>query len=305
MTGFGGREVLRNVELPDPSAGPGQVVVDIHAASVNAADYKVRAGSSHYPDLEFPHILGRDFSGVVREVGPGTWLTVGDEVFGVCERGTDGGYAEQLAIPAAIVARKPRNLSHVEAAAAALAGLTALYGIEEVGRVGPGQQVLVQGGAGGVGSLAVQLAKHLGATVTATASGSNEDYLRELGADHVIDYHRTDFAVGGPRYDVVYDTVGGEVQRRSAGVVLPGGKLVYCAAGPEATAPSRLDIEVLNPAVVRDHAHLDRLRDLLETGALRPPAITEFPLSEAAAAHEISEGRHLRGKLVLVMRSPA
>lgn len=302
MVGYGGLDVLRVAEVPDPTARPGEVVVDIHAASINAADAKVRAGETRYDDIVFPHILGRDFSGVVSAAGEGADLQVGQEVFGVCVRGVDGGQAEKIAIAAAIVARKPAAIDHAEAAALSLTGITAIYAIEDVAQLKAGQRILIQGGAGGVGSFAIQLAKHLGAIVTTTASAQNHEYVRSLGADEVIDYNITDFTTVGQQYDVVYDTVGGEVQRRSAAVVKPGGKLVYCAPGPEGTSPSRNDIEVLCPAVVRDRGHLDRISELLEIGAVRPPTLTRFPLDQIVEAQRISEGRHLQGKLVLEMR---
>ncbi|MBM9465943.1 NADP-dependent oxidoreductase [Nakamurella leprariae] len=302
MSGYGGTEVLQVAEVPDPIAGAGEVVVDIHAASVNAADAKVRAGVTVYDDMSFPHILGRDFSGVVSTVGDGADLRPGDEVFGVCLRGTDGGYAERIVIPAAIVARKPTGIDHTGAAALALAGVTAIYGLEDAGELHRGQHVLIQGGAGGVAGFAIQLAKFLGAEVTTTCSANNADYVTQLGADHVIDYHRTDFTTLGARFDLVYDTVGGEVQRRSATVVRPGGRLVYCAPGPEGRSPSRDDIGVIHPEVRRDRAHLDRVTELVTTGAVRLPTITSFPLDQVADAHRLSESRHLQGKLVLRMR---
>jgi NADPH:quinone reductase-like Zn-dependent oxidoreductase len=302
MMGIGGLDVLRVGEVADPKAGPGEVVVDIRAASVNGADAKVRAGLTKYEHISFPHILGRDFSGVVSAAGECADLEVGEHVFGVCVRGTDGGYAEKIAIASSILARKPPALDHAEAAALALTGLTAIYGLEDVGQLRPGQEILVQGGAGGVGSFAVQLAKHLGAVVTATASARNHDYVKSLGADGVIDYRQSDFTALGERYDVVYDTVGGDVQRRSAAVLKPGGRLIYCAPGPETKSPSRSDIEIVNPAVVRDRGHLDRISDLVAAGAIRLPTITRFPLEGAIEAQRISETRHLQGKLVLEMR---
>ena len=301
MVGYGGLDVLRVADVPDPTVRPGEVLVDIHAASVNSADAKVRSGATRYDDIVFPHILGRDFSGVVSAAGESTDLQVGQEVFGVCVRGVDGGQADKIAITAAIVARKPTGIDHAEAAAMALTGITAIYAIEDVAQLEPGQRILIQGGAGGVASFAIQLAKYLGATVTTTASAQNHEYVRLLGADKVIDYNVTDFTTLGEQYDVVYDTVGGEVQRRSAAVVKPGGKLVYCAPGPEGASPSRDDIAVLCPEVVRDRGHLDRISELLEIAAVRPPALTRFPLDKVVEAQRISEGRHLQGKLVLEM----
>jgi len=301
LTGFGGTDMLRYGDAPDPIAGPGDVVVDIYAASVNAADSKVRRGLSG--DLTFPHILGRDFSGVVSAVGAGVDdLTVGDAVFGVTMRGVEGAYAEKLAIKAAIVAKKPQQLSHVEAAAMGLISLTALWALEDTAQLKPGETILIQGGAGGVAGFAIQLAKHIGARVITTASAENHDYVRQLGADQVIDYHTEDFTRVAGSCDVVFDTVGGEVQVRSYEVLKPGGRLVWIAAAPAEFVPSRQDVQVLRPAVDRDRAHLERMAELLASGAVWPPAITRYKLADAAAAHRVSEGRHLRGKLVLEVR---
>jgi NADPH:quinone reductase-like Zn-dependent oxidoreductase len=301
MTGYGSTDVLEIAEIPDPLPSAGEVLVDVRAASVNGADQKLRTGATRYADIVFPHIPGRDFAGVISGVGAGADLKVGDEVFGVCVRGTDGGQAEKIAIAASIVAPKPATLDFAESAALALTGITALYALEDVARVQPGQRVLIQGGAGGVGSVAVQLAHHLGAVVTTTASSQNHDYVRSLGADEVIDYRQTDFTALGHEFDVVYDTVGGEVQARSATVVRPGGILVVCAPGTEDTTPSRSDISVVRPVVGRDRAHLNRISELVAAGALRAPAITRFPLEGVREAHLISQARHLQGKLVLEM----
>ena len=189
----GGPEVMEYGDVPDPVAGPGQVLIDVHAASVNAADWKVRSG--HYaPTTEFPYIPGRDFSGVVSALGAGvTDFKVGDEVFGVSEQSGERCYAEKLAMNAAIVARKPKSLSHTEAAAVALIGLTALVSVEDTIKLEAGETILIQGGAGGVASFSVQLAKHIGARVITTASAANHDYLRGLGADQIIDYKTQDF----------------------------------------------------------------------------------------------------------------
>src|SRR5665213_2426382 len=176
----GGPEVLQYGDMPDPLAAPGEVVVDIHAASVNGADWKVREGKSGQLS-RFPYILGRDFSGVVAALGDDvTDLRVGDEVFGVCDVGQEGAYAEKIAIKAAIVARKTDALSHVDAAALALAGLTAICTVEDTLKLKAGETILIQGGAGGVASFAIQLAKYLGARVITTASAANHDYLRDI-----------------------------------------------------------------------------------------------------------------------------
>jgi NADPH:quinone reductase-like Zn-dependent oxidoreductase len=298
----GGPEVLYLAEVPDPAAGPGEVVVDIHAASVNAADYKVRLGGGAYSGggVKLPHVLGRDFSGVISAVGPGvTDLRVGDGVFGVCDQGIEGAYAEKIAIKAAIIAKKPARLGHAEAAAMALTSLTALWALEDTAKLKPGETILVQGGAGGVAGFAIQLAKHLGATVITTASARNHDYVRGLGADRVVDYNKEDFGKVVAGCDVVFDTVGGDVQVRSYAVLKPGGRLVWIAPAPAGFHPTREDVQVLRPGVARDRAHLERMLALLESGAVWPPAITRYKLADAAEAHRVSEGRHLQGKLVL------
>ncbi|HZY55689.1 MAG TPA: NADP-dependent oxidoreductase, partial [Reyranella sp.] len=238
---FGGPEVLKVGDLPDPSAGPGQIVVDVAAASINAADWKVRAGE--YKQANFPLILGRDFSGTVSALGSGvTDLKVGDEVFGVLETGRDGTYCEKIAIGAAVVGKKPAALSHVDAAALALTGLTAICAIEEALKLKKGETILIQGGAGGVASFAIQLAKHIGAKVITTASAANAAYLRGLGADEVIDYNATDFTKAVKNVDAAFDTVGGDVATRSFAVLKPGGRAAFIASGGQAPKPERSDV---------------------------------------------------------------
>jgi NADPH:quinone reductase-like Zn-dependent oxidoreductase len=302
LTGHGGTETLRYGDVEDPKPTADEIVVDVHAASVNAADYKVRLGGSGY-NVQFPHILGRDFSGVVASTGEGVAdFAVGDAVFGVLDARIEGAYAEKLAIKAAIVARKPDRLSHQQAAAMALTGITAIWAIEDTARLQAGETILIQGGAGGVAGFAIQLAKHLGATVVTTASAANGDYVRSLGADRVVDYNAEDFTKTVSGCDVVFDTVGGDVQMRSYSVLRPGGRLVWVAPAPAGSRPPRTDVTVLRPAVTRDRAHLERIVALLEAGAVSPPPIARYDLADAAEAHRVSEARHLRGKLVLAVR---
>ena len=302
LTAHGGPEMLRYGNAPDPVAAPGEIVVDIHAASVNAADYKVRLGGS-YGKIAFPYILGRDFSGVVGALGAGvTDLALGDEVFGVTDQGKEGAYAEKIAIKAAIVAKKSPRLTHEEAAAMALTSLTAIWALEDTAKLRRGETILIQGGAGGVAGFAIQLAKHIGATVVATASARNRDYVKSLGADRVIDYQKEDFAQSLSGCDVVFDTVGGEVRAGCYQVLKPGGRLVWIAGAPEGFKVPRSDVETLRPAVARDRAHLERMNALVEAGAVWPPAIARYQLADAAEAHRVSEGRHLQGKLVFVVR---
>lgn len=298
----GGPEVMRYGDVPDPVAGPGQVIVDVYAASVNGADWKVRAG--HYaPITDFPYIPGRDFSGVVSALGEGTKdFAIGAAVFGVCEAGQEAAYAERIAIRAAIVARKPAQLTHVECASVALIGLTALCSIEDTLQLKSGETILIQGGAGGVAGFAIQLAKHIGARVITTTSAANHDYVRSLGADQIIDYSTHDFSTVVSGCDAVFDTVGGEVAKRAFAVLRPGGRAAFIASGNTAPVSPRADVVSSRPKVGRDRAHLDRIAALVTGGAVRTPEITTYSLADAAAAHKVSEGRPLRGKLVFKVR---
>ena len=298
----GGPEVMEYGDVPDPVAGPGQVLVDVHAASVNGADWKVRAGS-YAPTKQFPYIPGRDISGVVSAVGPGvTDLKVGDAVFGVSQTTGEACYAEKVAIDAAIVAKKPDNLSHVEAAALALVGLTALTSIEDTLKLKKGETILIQGGAGGVASFAIQAAKAIGARVITTTSAANRDYVKQLGADEVIDYNAQDFTQVVSGVDAVFETVGGDVAKRSFSVLKPGGRAAFIASGAKAPEPPRGDVVSLRPKVDRDRSHLERIVQLVTSGAVRVPEIKTYKLSEAGEAHKVSEGRHFRGKLVFKVR---
>jgi NADPH:quinone reductase-like Zn-dependent oxidoreductase len=298
---FGGPEVLTYGDLPDPSPAQGQVLVDVAAASINAADWKVRLGE--YKQANFPLILGRDFSGTVSALGAGVSdLKVGDEVFGVLETGRDGTYCEKLVIGTGAVAKKPAALSHVDAAALALTGLTALCAVEDSLKLKKGETILVQGGAGGVASFAIQLAKHLGARVITTASAANASFLREIGADEVIDYNASDFTKAVKGIDAVFDTVGGDVATRSFDVLKPGGRAAFIASGAQAPKPERSDVTALRPAVPRERHRFERVAELHRLGAVRVPPVTLFPLADAAKALGISEGRHLKGKLILKVR---
>ena len=298
----GGPEVIRYGDLPDPQAGPGEIVVDVHAASVNGADCKVLSG--RYSRItDFPYVLGRDFSGVVAAIGNDVGeFAPGDPVFGVCEVGQEGAHAEKIAMRAALVARKPDPLSHVDAAAVALIGLTAVVSIEDTLALQPGERILIQGGAGGVAGFGIQLAKHIGAHVIATCSARNVDYVRGLGADEVIDYNAQDFGEAVSDCDAVFETVGGDVAERSFAVLRPGGRAAFIASGPAAPEPPRDDVTALRPRVGRDRTHLLRILDLVEAGAVRVPEIHTVPLADAASALATSASRHLRGKLVLQVR---
>ncbi len=301
---FGGPEVLQYGDLPDPVAAPGEVVIDVSAASVNAADWKFRNGEyTRHAQTKFPQIPGRDFSGVVSAVGGGVNdLGNGDAVFGVLAPGKEGTYAEKIAISSAIIAKKPTGLSHVNAAALALTGLTAVNAVEDTLQLKRGETILIQGGAGGVAGFAIQFAKHLGARVITTTSTVNRDYVRNLGADVVIDYKTQDFTKVASGCDAVFDTVGGEVAQKSFAVLKPGGRAAFIASGAEAPKPARSDVTSLRPPVPRSRKAMERVAELYAAGAVRPPDIKLYRLSQAAEAHRLSQSRHFRGKLVFQIR---
>jgi NADPH:quinone reductase-like Zn-dependent oxidoreductase len=294
---FGGPEVLQYGDLPDPVAGPGEALIDVHAASVNAADWKFRGGEyGRHAQTKFPQIPGRDFSGTISAVGSGVDLAVGDAVFGVRAAGTEGTYAEKIAIGAAIIGKKPEALSHINAAALALTGLTAIDAVEHTLKLKRGETILIQGGAGGVASFAIQLAKYLGARVITTTSAANVDYVRDLGADEVIDYNAQNFTRVVSGCDAVFDTVGGDVARQSFAVLKPGGRAAFIASGAEAPKPDRSDVTALRPPVPRSRQAMERIAQLYAA------AIKLYRLSEAVEAHRLSQSRHFRGKLVLQVR---
>ena len=300
---FGGPEVLQYGDLPDPVAGPGEVVVDVHAATVNAADWKFRGGEyGRHSNVKFPQIPGRDFSGVVSAVGDGADLKVGDAVFGVLGAGKEGTYCEKIVILAALVAKKPDGLSHIDAAALALTGLTAINAVEDTLKLQRGETILIQGGAGGVAGFAIQFAKYLGARVITTCSAANVDYVRGLGADQVIDYNAQNFTRVVSGCDAVFDTVGGDVAKQSFAVLKPGGRAAFIASGAEAPKPDRGDVTALRPPVPRSRKAMERIAELYVAGAVKPPEVKLYKLSQAADAHRLSQSRHFKGKLVFQVR---
>lgn len=301
---FGAPDVLQFGELADPVTGPGEVLVDVAAASVNAADWKFRSGQyARHAATKFPLIPGRDFSGTVSALGSGVEdPKMGDAVFGVLDVGREGTYTEKLAIKAAIVAKKPPTLSHIEAAAVALTGLTAVNSVADTLKLQRGETILIQGGAGGVAGFAIQFAKHLGARVITTTSAANRDYVLGLGADEVIDYNAQDFTKIVSGCDAVFDTVGGEVAQKSFEILKPGGRAAFIASGVEAPKPTRTDVVALRPPVERSRQAMERIANLVQTGAVRPPVVKIYQLSQAVDAHRLSESRHFRGKLVFQVR---
>jgi NADPH:quinone reductase-like Zn-dependent oxidoreductase len=301
---LGGPEVLHEVELPRPVPGFSQILVAVHAAGLNPTDWKHRARRVFLPDP--PFVLGFDVSGVVEAVGFGvTLFKPGDEVFGMLPYPNGfGAHAEYVTGPARAFAPKPRALTHVEAGALPLSGLTAWQALVDTAGVRPGQRVLIHAAAGGVGHLAVQLARARGAHVIGTASTANHDLVRGLGADEVIDYRTTDVAEAVRDVDVVLDPLGGESPLRSLATLRPGGILVSLLGGsPElAERAAAKGVRLALMLVEADHAGMTAIGGLAEAGGLRPTIAGTFPLAEAAKAHALGETGHTAGKLVLVVR---
>lgn len=302
---LGGPDVLREVETERPRAGIGQIVVAVHAAGVNPTDWKHR-GSGLFLG-EPPFTLGWDVSGVVEAVGLGVSLfRPGDEVFGMLPYPYGAGsHAEYVAGPARAFVPKPAGLGHVEAGALPLVSLTAWQALVDTAGLRPGQRVLVHAAAGGVGHVAVQIAKARGAYVIGTASAAKHDFVRSLGADEVIDYRTQDFVQEARDIDVVLDPLGGDDRLRSLEVLRPGGILVSILPGDLSRVTPRaeeLGVRAVDMLVEHDQAGMTAVAALVESGQLRVHVSDTYPLAEAAKAHAEGETGRVTGKLVLTVR---
>jgi NADPH:quinone reductase-like Zn-dependent oxidoreductase len=292
----GGPDVLSYEEADRPEPGEGEVLVRVRAASVNPIDWKIRRGLR---PTSLPAVLGNDVSGVV-EVSRADGFAAGDEVFGIAP---SGGYAQFATAPAAVIAKKPARVSHEQAAALPVAGMTAWQALFDRGGLEPAQTALVAGAAGGVGHLAVQFAKHAGARVIGTGSSRNRDFVLGLGADDYIDYTSQDVGELASDVDVAFDTVGGETTQSLLSTLREGGALVTIANAPPEQAASergvRAELLVMSPS----SEQLSRIADLIAGEQVRVEIADTFPLSEVARAHELSESGHTRGKIVLTVSS--
>ena len=297
---FGGPETLQMMDFEVPQPEADEVLIKVQAASVNPVDCKMRAG--RYPPAKMeslPKVLGRDVSGTV--VGCGLAVTDfenGDEVYAMLDGG-QGGYAEYVAVRAALCAPKPRLLSHTEAAAVPLAAITAWQGLFEHGHLNAGQRVLIHGGAGGVGHFAVQLAKLRGARVATTVTAEDADLMRSLGANQTVDYESERFEDLIHDVDLVFDLVAGDVQERSWAVLKDGGAIVSTIDTPSERYAREHDARAVSFVAHPDRDELDVIGQLIDAGAIRPHVHAIFPLQQAALAHERLEHQHSRGKIVL------
>lgn len=297
---YGDSSVLQYSDLPVPKPGAGEVLVRIHAASVNPVDWKRRAGSYGTGTLRAPVIPGFDVAGSIVAVGSGvTGLKLADRVYGIVTLGKSGGYAQYAVAPAGQLALTPPALDDIHAAAVPLAALTAWQALFDAANLQPGQTVLIHGGAGGVGHFAVQLARARGAHVIATASAKNLPFLRELGADQVIDYRTGNFDQIPKDVDVVFDTVGGETLRRSYGIVRTGGYLVEAVDGVDPRELAAHGIRGSHIVVKPDGRDLAGISRLIAAGKVHPYVSRTFTLDHAAQAEDLSASGHAKGKIVL------
>lgn len=298
---FGGPEVLKVEDIEKPVPAADELLIKVYATSINPVDSKIRSGKNyqryHNP---MPMTLGFDVSGVVEEIGKDvTNFKTGDEVYARPDLNRDGAFAEYITMPAAKVGFKPKSISHNEAAAVPLAGLTAWQGLFDHGKLQPNQRVLIHAASGGVGTFAIQFAKWKGAHVIGTASGDNLDFLKQLGADEVIDYKKQKFEDLLKDIDVVFDLIGGDTQKRSVQVLKEGGILV--------STLGIVDKELLTQKNIHGEAYmaqsipeqLNQIAALIDEGKIHPVIAKVLPLNQAAEAQKESEEGHVRGKIVL------
>jgi NADPH:quinone reductase-like Zn-dependent oxidoreductase len=312
--GHGGPEVLKYEDAPKPSAKAGEVLIAIHAAAVNPVDWKLREGrrgGNASGGTTEPTIPGFDVAGVIESVGQGvTKFKRGDEVFamtslrlGAGGGGTGGAYAEYVAVSDNQVAKKPANVDFEHAAAVPLAALTAWQALFETAKLSQGQTVLIHAGAGGVGHFAVQMAKARGAKVIATASSTeNLAFLKQIGADVIINYKEQKFEDVAKEVDVVLDTIAGETQERSFACLKEGGFLVSILQQPDAEKLKQHKVRGAVMLVKPNGTQLSEIATLIEAGKIKPEVSATFPLTEAGKAQELSKAGHVRGKIALKVR---
>src|SRR5437868_6682156 len=298
---YGGPEVLKREDAPRPEPGKGEVLVRVHAASVNPIDWKVREG--HMKDFwphKFPLILGWDLSGIVEEVGPRvSQFKKSDEVYSLPDPTRNGAYADYIVVREPELALKPNSLHHIRGAAVPLAALTAWQSLFETAQLQPGQRVLIHAGSGGVGHFAVQLAKWKGASVFATASTKNQDLLRDLGVDEPIDYTQQRFEDVARNIDIVLDTLGDETQERSWSVLKKGGNLVSLVQPPSEEKAKELGVRAALLGARPSGEQLSEIAKIIDSGKLAPIINRILPLSEARRAHELSQSGHTHGKITI------
>ncbi|GGD01436.1 NADP-dependent oxidoreductase [Pontibacillus salipaludis] len=306
---YGGKEQLNEIEVPTPEINQEQVLIEIHSTSINPIDWKVREGYlKEMLDWNFPIILGWDVSGTIKEVGDQVeGYQVGDRVFARPATTPNGTYAEYVAVEQDLLAHMPERLSFEDAAAVPLAGLTAWQCLFDAANVEEGDKVLIHAGSGGVGSYAIQLAKWAGAYVATTASGKNGELVKALGADHFINYKEENFYDVLDEFDVVLDTLGGDIQEQSYQVLRKGGKLVSITDVPDEDQAKEYGVEAEHVFLNPKGEQLQQIAHLISEGKVKSIVGHKFPFSEQGLkdAHELSETHHAQGKIVIQMKPSA
>lgn len=304
---YGGPEVI---EITDNAAKPtpkeGQVLVEVYAASINPFDRTLRTGyMKDMIPLSFPVTIGGDFAGIVAQAGPGVAdYKGGDAVYGqaLIVNGGSGSLAEFAAANLKNISMKPKKATFEEAAALPLVGSSAVQALEDHIKLQKGHKILIHGGAGGIGSIAMQLAKHLGAYVATTVSGDDIDFVKKLGADEIIDYKSEKFEEKLKDFDAVYDTVGGETTNRSFLVLKKGGTLVSMLGQPDKELAQKYKVIAIGQSTNTNTKHLTRLAELVDAGAITPQIDKVYPLAQAREAFEhLEQGSH-RGKVVIKIK---
>lgn len=297
---FGGVEALKYEDAPKPAPEPDELLVRVKAAGVNPVDGLVRQGGMGARGAKLPMTPGFDVAGVVERVGEKvTRFKAGDEVFAYLALSRGGGYAQYATVKESEAAAKPANVSFDDAGGVPLVALTAWQALVDTAKVEKGQRVLIHGGSGGVGSMAIQIARVKGATVYATASGKNQDLLKQLGANTPINYDSQKFEDIAKDCDVVLDTVGGPTRDRSWACLKKGGILVSIVGQPDKSAAASHDVRAAGILVKPNSDELAQIAKLMEAEKIKPAPTTVMPLSEAAKAHEQIATKHTRGKIVL------
>lgn len=307
MRQYGGRDVLEFTRnAPKPAVGKNQVLIEVQGASLNPIDWKIRAGylKEHLP-LTMPATLGGDVSGVVVEVGPSvSGLQAGDRVYGYASvvSGGSGSFAEFVAARTSTVAPAPQKVPLSRTAAMPLVGVSAVQAIEQHIKLERGQKILIHGGAGGIGSVAIQLAKSIGASVATTASADNRAYVQGLGAETVVDYKTEAFEEMLTQYDAVFDTIGGETTTKSFKILKTGGTLVSMLGQPDPALAKQYEVTAIGQMTQVTTDVLKRLAHLVDNGVITIQVDRIFPLDEAVEAFRLLEEGHPRGKVLLETR---
>lgn len=300
---YGEPSVIKISEVEKPSPKESQVLVEVHASSLNPFDSSVRAGRvKDKMPLELPVTLGGDIAGVVVELGAGVDnVAVGDKVYGQAAvfGGNSGAFAEYAATKSGQVAKAPQNLDFKQAASLPLVGVSALQALTEEIKLKSGQKVFIHGGSGGIGSIAIQIAKNIGAYVATTATGEQIDVVKKLGANEVIDYKSQDFVEALRDYDAVFDTVGGDDFTKSLNILKKGGIAVSMNANADEAKVKELGVTAIHHSTKVNTADLDKLRELVEAGDIKPQVGKVFPLEQIVEAFEARESGSAQGKVVI------